>query len=72
MKIEDECQECKKIGKCGACPVMLNWVKEHRKLSDSSEAKKIEVEKNEKFKKKYSPRIDCNSYSNSSDSNCSK
>ena len=38
MKVEDKCQECKKIGKCGACPVMLNWVKEHRKLN---EAKKI-------------------------------
>ena len=34
MEIEDECQECKKIGKCGACPVMLNWVKEHREMND--------------------------------------
>ena len=32
MEIEDERKECKKIGKCGACPIMLNWVKEHRKM----------------------------------------
>ena len=38
MEIEDECKECKKIGKCGACPIMLNWVKEHRKMN---EVKKI-------------------------------
>ena len=41
MEIEDECKECKKIGKCGACPIMLNWVKEHRKMNDISEVKKI-------------------------------
>lgn len=41
MEIEDECQECKKIGKCGACPVMMNWVKEHRELNDIFEVKKI-------------------------------
>lgn len=34
MEIEDECKECKKIGKCGACPIMLNWVKEHRKMNE--------------------------------------
>ena len=41
IEIEDECQECKKIGKCGACPIMLNWVKEHRKMNDISEVEKI-------------------------------
>ena len=40
IEIEDECKECKKIGKCGACPVMLNWVKEHRKMNDVFEVKK--------------------------------
>ena len=39
MKIEDKCQECKKIGKCGACLVMLNWVKEHRKKKIKEELK---------------------------------
>lgn len=41
MEIEDECKECKKIGKCGTCPVMMNWVKEHRKMNDISKVKKI-------------------------------
>ena len=39
MKVEDKCQECKKIGKCGACPVMLNWVKEHRERNEVKKTK---------------------------------
>ena len=41
IEIEDECKECKKIGKCGACQVTMNWVKEHRKLNDIFEVEKI-------------------------------
>ena len=46
MEIEDECKECKKIGKCGACPVMLNWVKEHRKMNDVFEFEKENKKRN--------------------------
>lgn len=32
MKTDDKCQECKKDWtKCDKCPVMIEWVKEHRK-----------------------------------------
>ena len=31
----------KKIGKCCACQVTMNWVKEHRKLNDIFEVEKI-------------------------------
>ena len=27
--------------KCGTCPVMINWVKEHSEMNDISEVKKI-------------------------------
>jgi len=31
MEIEDRCQKCKKDWtKCGTCPVMMEWVKEHK------------------------------------------
>lgn len=31
MKTDDRCKECKKDWtKCGKCPVMMEWVKEHK------------------------------------------
>lgn len=31
MDIDDRCKECKKDWtKCGTCPVMMQWVKEHK------------------------------------------
>jgi len=37
-KTDDKCQECKKDWTgCGKCPVMIEWVKEHRKEHVESE-----------------------------------
>ena len=31
MKTDDRCKECKKDWtNCGKCPVMMDWVKEHK------------------------------------------
>ena len=31
MKTDDKCKKCKKDWtKCGRCPVMMKWVKEHK------------------------------------------